>query len=89
MEEESGGNRTLYGVIAVLVVALVLVFLLWQQDQQTKEVELEVDTGDASVLVEPGPRLAATAPRHLAQSASPAASVRSKLATVEAEGGLS
>lgn len=52
---QEGSDRMLWGVIAALVVALVLVVVLWQQDRQTKDVELDVDTSDASVLVEPHP----------------------------------
>ena len=52
---QEGSDKMLWGVIAVLAVALVLVIVLWQQDRQTKELELDVDTSDARVLVEPFP----------------------------------
>lgn len=43
--------------ILALVVGLVLVFVLWQQDRDSQNVNVDFNTGGAGTVVESGPRL--------------------------------
>lgn len=62
MADEGGSQKGLVAVIIVLVVALLVVFYLWQQDQESKDVRIDFDTGDAGTLVAPGSPVALTLP---------------------------
>lgn len=60
----NGGDsqKGLVAVILILVVALVVVVVLWQRDRESKDLRLDIDTGDAGTIVEPGPAVAAILP---------------------------
>lgn len=57
MADESSGQKGLIAVILVLIVILVVGFVLWQRDQESKDVNIEIGMGDAEAVVEPGPPL--------------------------------
>lgn len=62
MAREGGSRKKLLGLVVALLVALIVVLVLWQQDEASQDVRLDVDMGDAGALVETGPGLAAVAP---------------------------
>lgn len=56
------GRRGRVAVIIALVVALVVVLVMWQRDRASRDVEIEIDTGDTGALAQPVPALAVAAP---------------------------
>jgi flagellar biosynthesis/type III secretory pathway M-ring protein FliF/YscJ len=65
----SGGNQKgLLAVVLILIVALVVVFVLWQRDQESTDLRIDFDTGDAGTVVEPGPSLAGVLPEGIGLS---------------------
>ena len=62
MADESGTRKRLIGVILALVVGLVVVFVLWQNDRDSQDINVDFDTGGAETVVEPGPTLASGPP---------------------------
>lgn len=59
MADESGTQKGLIAVVLVLIVALVVVVVLWQRDQESRDLRIDFDTGDAGAVVEPDPPLVA------------------------------
>lgn len=65
----SGSNQKgLFAVVLLLIVALVVVFVLWQRDQESTDLRIDFDTGDAGTVVEPGPPVAGVLPRGIVLS---------------------
>lgn len=62
MADDAGTRKGLIAVIVILIVILVVVFYLWQQDQESQDVRIDFDTGDAGAVVEPGPPVARALP---------------------------
>lgn len=62
MNEEGGTQKSLLSVVLVLIVALVVVFVLWQRDQDSKDLNIDIGSVDAGTVVEPGPRPAHVLP---------------------------
>ena len=57
MASEGSTRKGLIGVILLLVVVLVVGFVLWQRDRESKDVNIDIGMVDAEAVVEPGPRL--------------------------------
>lgn len=55
---EKGGRTGMIITIVVLLAALIAVFVLWQRDQESKDLEVDVGLGGAEALVEPAPATA-------------------------------
>lgn len=68
MANESSTHKGLIGVILLLVVILVVGFVLWQRDQESKDLNIEIGTRDAETVVEPGPPLARGLPEGIGLS---------------------
>lgn len=62
MTDESNTQRNLIGVVLALVVGLVVVFVLWQNDRDSQDINVDFDTGSAGTVVEAGPQLASGSP---------------------------
>ncbi|MFW6010375.1 MAG: hypothetical protein ACOC9H_00510 [Gemmatimonadota bacterium] len=62
MADDTGSNTGLIAVIILLIVIIVVGFFLWQRDQESQDVRIEFDTGDAGAVVEPGPQVALVLP---------------------------
>lgn len=62
MTDSGGSQKQLIGVIVALVVGLVVVFVLWQNDRDSQDFNVDFSTGDAGTVVEPGPQLASGLP---------------------------
>lgn len=69
MTDGNGNQKSLIGVVVVLVVALVVVFVLWQRDQDSKDINVDFNTGSAETVVESGPPLARGLPEGTGLSA--------------------
>jgi preprotein translocase subunit SecG len=68
MADESSSHKGLIGVILVLIVILVVGFVLWQRDQESKDVNIEIGMEDGEAVVEPGPQLARGLPEGIGLS---------------------
>lgn len=68
MADEGGTQKGLIGIILLLVVVLVVGFVLWQRDQESKDLNIEIGTWDAETFVEPGPPLARGLPERIGLS---------------------
>lgn len=68
MADDSGTQKGLIAVVVLLIVALVVVFVLWQRDQQSQDLEIDFNTGEAGTVVEPGPPLARVLPEGIGLS---------------------
>lgn len=68
MSDESGTQKGLIAVVLVLIVALVVVFVLWQRDQQSQDLKIDFDTGEAGTVVESGPPHARVLPERVGLS---------------------
>ncbi len=55
-------------MILLLVVVLVVGFVMWQRDQESKDLNIEIGAGDAETFVEPGPALARSLPEGIGLS---------------------
>lgn len=55
MADEGSTHKGLIGIILLLVVILVVGFVLWQRDQESKDLNIDIGMGDAETVVEPGP----------------------------------
>lgn len=55
MNDEGGTQKSVIGVVLALVVALVVVLVLWQRDQESKDLKIDIGSADTGTLVEPGP----------------------------------
>ena len=53
-------NRNLVFLVVFLVVALVVVLFMWQRDQESKDVDIDIGTGE-SASVQAVPELVAAA----------------------------
>lgn len=62
MANSSSNQKSLIGVILLLVAVLVVGFVMWQRDQESKDLNINIGMGDAQTLVEPGPALARGVP---------------------------
>lgn len=58
MTDGNSNQKTLIGVVVVLVVALLVVFVLWQRDRDSQDINVDFNTGSAESVVESGPPLA-------------------------------
>lgn len=53
---EGGGNNTMAVLVVVLVIALIAVFFLWQRDQESKDLDVDIGAADdAPALVVKAP----------------------------------
>jgi flagellar biosynthesis/type III secretory pathway M-ring protein FliF/YscJ len=62
MADDTGSNTGLIAVIILLIVIIVVGFFLWQRDQESQDLKIDIDTGDAGAVVEPGPPVARALP---------------------------
>lgn len=68
MLDEGSSRKGLIGVVLLLIVALVVVFMLWQRDQESQDLEIEIGSGDAETAIEPAPQVARALPEGIGVS---------------------
>lgn len=68
MANEGSTQKGLIGIVLLLIVILVVGFVLWQRDQDSQDLNIEIGTGDAETVVEPGPTFARSLPEGIGLS---------------------
>lgn len=55
MADASGNRKGLITVIVVLVLALLVAVVLWQREEESDDLDIEIGAWDAGTVVEPAP----------------------------------
>lgn len=55
MADEGGTRKPLIAAVVLLMAALVVVFVLWQRDRDSRDLRIDIGARDAGTVVEPGP----------------------------------
>ncbi|MFW6010601.1 MAG: hypothetical protein ACOC83_00535 [Gemmatimonadota bacterium] len=55
MANEGSTQKGLIGIVLLLIVILVVGFVLWQRDQDSQDLNIEIGATDAETIVEPDP----------------------------------
>jgi preprotein translocase subunit SecG len=68
MASEGSTQKGLIGIVLLLIVILVVGFVLWQRDQDSQDLNIEIGAEDAEAVVEPGPTFARGLPEGIGLS---------------------